>query len=200
MDLQSVLKDPANNLVPYSASMWKCLTPAVEVVSHSSFIIFLKAVWSNEYFTVRSWGITNIVPVDSKALTVFTNYRHLNLNIRREIKSNWTYIVSWNMKKCFDFTAAQTEHCEAQKQQPGTHYTLPPESPGCPQGLQHLAGGTHSALATTSHLSLSRQEERSNFSCRVFPSKNLSETSSDAGFTEGNATPYQSTRENKMTC
>lgn len=104
------------------------------------------------------------------------------------------------MKKCFDFTAAQTEHCEAQKQQPGTHYTLPPESPGCPQGLQHLAGGTHSALATTSHLSLSRQEERSNFSCRVFPSKNLSETSSDAGFTEGNATPYQSTTENKMTC
>lgn len=43
MDLQSVLKDLSNNLVPDSASTWKCLTPAVEVVSYASFIV-LKAV------------------------------------------------------------------------------------------------------------------------------------------------------------
>lgn len=38
-------------------------------------------------------GINGIVPDDSKALTVFTNYRHQNLNIRIEIKSNSKYTV-----------------------------------------------------------------------------------------------------------
>lgn len=37
--------------------------------------------------------INGIVPEDSKALTVFTKYRHQNLNIRIEIKSNSKYIA-----------------------------------------------------------------------------------------------------------
>lgn len=165
MDLQWVLKDLPNNLVPDSAGKWKCLTPAVDVDSHDSFIILLKAVLSNECFTVRSWGINGIVPEDSKALTVFMNCRHQNLSIRIEIKSNSKYSVpeTWMLW----FFAAQRENCKIHKQQPGIW----------------------SALATSSHQRLSLQKERSNFSCRAFSLKNLLYTFSDMSFTEGKWNP-----------
>jgi len=40
-----------------------------------------------------------------------------------------------------------------------THYVLPTENPGFPQGVQHLAGRTCSASATASHLSHPQQKK-----------------------------------------